>query len=109
MACAALSSEVQTSSSGVVVKHRQISESAKFAEREFARRLRAWRAAKGLTQMDLAYKAKLSLETLRAYEQGRRVPRITEVVMLADAMGMASCDLLFRDAPKQETQKRDDE
>lgn len=66
----------------------------------FVKRLRAWRDAKGMTQLDLAYNSGLSMDTLRSYEVGRRSPRLPEIADLAKALGVMPEVLIFRDPPK---------
>ena len=84
----------------MVAKKRSTSEAGREASQVFAKRLRAWREHKDETQLGLAYKSKMAMETIRQYEAGRRTPRISEVADLALALDVKMEILMFRDPPK---------
>jgi transcriptional regulator with XRE-family HTH domain len=71
----------------------------------FTDMLKEAREAKGLSQSALAEKAGLPLRSLQNWEQGRRVPRLPEVVKLAKAVG-APLDQLLLALAEQANQKR---
>lgn len=71
------------------------------ATKAFARRLKGWREASGKSQMDLAYPCKMSMDTVRSYEAGRRVPRLSEIALMAEVLGISLSDLLFKDPPAE--------
>jgi len=56
-------------------------------------RLQRLRQAKGLSQADLAARARVPVGTLRNWEQGRRVPRLDAAAAVARALGI-SLDVL---------------
>jgi len=85
----------------MAAKKRSTSEAGKAASLVFAKRLRAWREHQEETQLGLAYRAKMALETIRQYEAGRRTPRISEVADLALALGVQMEILMFRDPPTE--------
>jgi len=53
----------------------------------FASRLKDARTAAGLTRKELAAKAGLSWQAVRAWEQGAREPGLSSLVALAGALG----------------------
>lgn len=61
------------------------------------RRLRAARAAAGLTQGGLAAAAGAHVKGVREWESGRRVPQVEAVAALARALGINPLDLTDRD------------
>jgi transcriptional regulator with XRE-family HTH domain len=63
----------------------------------FAGRLRELRAGVGLTQEQLAEKAGVKRDAVARWERGNREPSWSNVVALADALGV-SCDA-FRQEP----------
>ena len=65
----------------------------------FSRRLKGWREHKKKSQMDLAYPCKMSMDTVRSYEAGRRVPRLSEIALMAEILGISLSALLFKDPP----------
>jgi transcriptional regulator with XRE-family HTH domain len=67
--------------------------------------LKEARERKGLSQSALAEKAGLPLRSLQNWEQGRRVPRLPEVVKLAKAVG-APLDQLLLALAEQAGRKR---
>jgi transcriptional regulator with XRE-family HTH domain len=71
----------------------------------FTDMLKEAREAKGLSQSALAEKAGLPLRSLQNWEQGRRVPRLPEVVKLAKAVG-APLDQLLLALAEQADRKR---
>ncbi|HTJ38694.1 MAG TPA: helix-turn-helix transcriptional regulator, partial [Dactylosporangium sp.] len=59
----------------------------------FAATLRARRLARGLTQDELATRARLGVRTLRELERGRVArPQRNTVALLADALGLTGPD-----------------
>lgn len=69
------------------------------ATKAFARRLKGWRESAGKSQMDLAHPCRMSMDTVRSYEAGRRVPRLSEIALMAEILGISLSDLLFKDPP----------
>lgn len=57
-------------------------------------RLRRLREAKGLTQVQLAAQAGVSVGALRCWEQGRRVPLLETAAKLAGALGVIFDELV---------------
>lgn len=80
-------------------KKRPPTAASKAVTSAFARRMRGWREWAGLTQLDVAYKCTMSMDTVRSYETGRRVPRLTEIADLATVIGVSPQDLMFKDPP----------
>jgi transcriptional regulator with XRE-family HTH domain len=62
--------------------------------RRFAGRLRQVRAARGMTQLELATQAGVSVAYVGRLERGRAAPGIDLVAKLAKALGTAAGDLL---------------
>lgn len=60
-------------------------------------RIRTIRKAKGLTQKDLAILSGTSEITVRQYETGKRQPRIEQLILIADALGVSSGELIGED------------
>lgn len=54
----------------------------------FAETLARLRDAANLTQVELAQKANVPIDTLRRWEQGRHLPRIDDAYRLAKALGV---------------------
>jgi transcriptional regulator with XRE-family HTH domain len=54
------------------------------------------RQARGLTQAQLARRAKVPLRSLQEWEQGTRIPRFDRVVQLADGLGCTLDELAGR-------------
>lgn len=69
---------------------------------DFGEKLRAARAAAGLSQSQLAEKSGIPLGTLREYEQNRREPLLSKACKIAVALGMP-CDAF---CPKEEPTKK---
>lgn len=61
------------------------------------------RAAKGLTQLDLATKAKIDPQHLSKIERGTHSPRFSTVEAIAEALGVTVAAL---SAPPQKRQRR---
>ena len=57
-------------------------------------RIRELRKSKGWTQQKLADEAGLAMDTISRYERGDREPRITEMGMIAKALGCPTKDIL---------------
>jgi transcriptional regulator with XRE-family HTH domain len=55
----------------------------------FAAMLRDLREKSKLTQGQLALRAKVSIDSLRNWEQGRSLPKITEAARLATVLGIS--------------------
>jgi len=69
------------------------------AERgDFAGRLKALRAAAGLSQSALAERAGLSVSAVRQFEYGRREPAFGTLVKLAKGLGVSLA--AFEDGPE---------
>jgi len=65
-------------------------------KRYFPAVLRKYRTASGLTQREVAEKAKMSGSHYSKLETGKRWPRtVAQVVFLAEALGVAANDLLW--------------
>lgn len=64
------------------------------AGRQFPAQLRAWRAARGLTQAALAARAGCSAEAIRKLESGARRPSLSAAEAIAAALGLAGDDRL---------------
>lgn len=60
-------------------------------------RLRYWRSARLMTREQLAEAARLSVDSIRSYERGRRFPRESAFRRLFTALGIGPEDLLFDD------------
>jgi DNA-binding transcriptional regulator YiaG len=60
-------------------------------------KLRYWRHARVMTRAQLAAASRLSPETIRSYEAGRRFPRESAFRRLFTALGIEPADLLFDD------------
>jgi transcriptional regulator with XRE-family HTH domain len=56
---------------------------------DFGAVLKQFREKAGLTQVELANKAGLSLRTVQGWEQGRRSPVSPDFFKLADALGVS--------------------
>jgi transcriptional regulator with XRE-family HTH domain len=65
----------------------------------FAARLQRLRLAAGLSQSQLAGRAKLSVRTLQGWEQGRGQPGIGAAALLAAALGVTLDRLAGLPAP----------
>lgn len=61
---------------------------------EFAKRLRKQRKACGLTQAKLGKKTLISVHTICAYENGNRIPKADNVVILANFFKLSTDYLL---------------
>jgi transcriptional regulator with XRE-family HTH domain len=71
----------------------------------FGQTLARLREAAGLTQMQLAQKAEVSVDTLRHWEQGRHLPRIDDALALADALGVGLEELVLASDMKEARSK----
>jgi transcriptional regulator with XRE-family HTH domain len=65
------------------------------------KRFQAVRLARGLTQAELARRAKVHLRSLQEWEQGTRVPRWDRVIQLADGLGCSLDELAGRPTPRK--------
>lgn len=57
-------------------------------------RIKAIRKQSGLSQIELAEKAGIAVNSLRLYEAGKREPKIDAVTKLAEALGVTKQELL---------------
>lgn len=57
-----------------------------------AQRVREWRAARGLTQQDMAVAADLTVGTVAAWERGENAPRTDQVERLAAGLGISPAE-----------------
>lgn len=60
----------------------------------FAVKLKSMIVKHGLTQKDVATRAKISEAAVSKYCNGERLPKITQLIKIADALGCAVDDLL---------------
>lgn len=60
---------------------------------QLARRIRAFRKLKGLTQQSLAEQTGISLAMLGMIERGTRVPTEEQLVRIADVLAISLSDL----------------
>jgi XRE family aerobic/anaerobic benzoate catabolism transcriptional regulator len=63
----------------------------------FGKRIRKLREQVGLTQMQLAEKAKLSVKHLGEFERGRGNPTFTTIENLAEALHVSPAEILIYD------------
>lgn len=56
--------------------------------------IRTRRKEKGLTQIEVAQAAHISVNSLRLYESGKREPKLSVVVRIAHALALSAADLL---------------
>ena len=69
-------------------------------------RIKMVRKAKGLTQKDLGILSGTSEGTVRQYEIGKRQPRLEQLLLIADALGVSSGELIGEDkSPYDEFEK----
>ena len=61
---------------------------------QFGRNLRAQRIAAGWSQQELSERCALHLTEISRLENGRRDPRLSTIVKLADGLGIAPGELL---------------
>ena len=66
----------------------------------FGPTVRAIRAARGLSQRELAERAGVSSAALGTYERGTRAPSLANAILLADALGV-TLDQIAGRAPVQ--------
>src|SRR5207248_4897316 len=81
---------------------RTIDVSSKLAEKletsmSFGETVRLLRQHAGLTQMELAQKARLSLRSIQNWEQGHRVPRVETLLALSKALAVSVDRLLAKE------------
>lgn len=60
-------------------------------------KLRYWRHVRVMTRQELAEAARLSLDSIKSYEQGRVYPRESAFRRLFTALGVGPEELLFED------------
>jgi transcriptional regulator with XRE-family HTH domain len=68
---------------------------------DFAERLKRVRRGRGLSQSGLAERARLPVDDVQNWEQGRRTPRLEGLVKLARALGVSLDDLVLRKGGKR--------
>lgn len=68
---------------------------------EFGKMLRELRRKAGLSQSELAQRAKLPLRSIQNWEIEHRVPKASALLALADALGADVGELLRATAPKK--------
>lgn len=68
---------------------------------EFKKKLKELRKSKGLTQLQLAKDAGLSIGAIRNYEQGLREPTLSAAVALAGALGVRVDVFVDKDKKKK--------
>ena len=61
---------------------------------KFNERLKNTRKEHGLTQMELAEKAGIAVNSVRLYESGKVVPKLDTIAKIARAMGLYAGDLV---------------
>lgn len=61
---------------------------------KFNERLKNTRKEHGLTQMELAEKAGIAVNSVRLYESGKVVPKLDTIAKIARAMGLYAGDLI---------------
>src|SRR5215510_5750231 len=61
----------------------------------FGKTLAGLREAAGLTQVELAQKAGVPIDTLRRWEQDRNLPRINDALKLANALEISLDELIL--------------
>ena len=61
---------------------------------KFNERLRTTRKEHGLTQIELAEKAGIAVNSVRLYESGKVVPKLDTIARIARAMGLCASDLV---------------
>lgn len=66
-------------------------------EAKYGSQIQKMRKAHGLTQIQLANKAKIALSSLRRYEADERQPTMRIVEQLASALGISVADFLWSD------------
>lgn len=66
-----------------------------------ASELRKARVAAGLTQEELAAKARVSREYINYLERGKRMPTVAVFIRIAKAVGVYPPDLLARVVPRR--------
>lgn len=69
-------------------------------QKAFGNRLRELRTSSGLTQQQLAQKARMDYKYLGALERGERNPTLFNIGRVADALGVPAGDLLSGNAFK---------
>ena len=57
-------------------------------------RIKTLRKAKGLSQIDLAQKAEIAVNSIRLYEAGKREPKLEAIEKLSAALGVTKGQLL---------------
>mgnify|MGYP001604688584 CR=1 FL=1 len=62
--------------------------------KRFGRNLFLARRRRGYSQARLATRAALSVDGVQKIELGKRSPRLATILALADALGVAPCELL---------------
>lgn len=60
-----------------------------------------WRRKRGLRQEDLAERIEISVDSIKSYEQGRRIPRLANLLKIADVLEVDLKDLIRVDDEKR--------
>ncbi|MBQ3646255.1 MAG: helix-turn-helix transcriptional regulator [Synergistaceae bacterium] len=71
----------------------------------FGNAVKEQRLKKGMTQLDLAYAAKITPSAVSMWERGKAKPHYKMLTKLAKIFGVSERDLLF---PQDETEKNED-
>lgn len=66
---------------------------------DFKERLIKWRKVRGMSQPELAEAVGVSADTLRRWEWGKQVPRLDELVRLADILNISVGELAANEKP----------
>ena len=74
--------------------------------RDLRRKLAAQRRAAGLTQEQLAERARLNVKAIQGIEQGRTEPELATMTAIAKALGTSLDSLVPSSAPSAETAMR---
>jgi transcriptional regulator with XRE-family HTH domain len=69
----------------------------KTIEKQFGERIRELRKAKGLSQEELAFRAKIHRTYLGSIERGERNPALKNIAAIAKALGVSISELFSYD------------
>jgi transcriptional regulator with XRE-family HTH domain len=62
--------------------------------------VKEWREARGLTQLELAFRTQASLSAIQSLESGRNEPRIGLALAVARALSVGLDDIAWPDYPR---------